>query len=114
MVQTAVEPKTAWDRMELFVRPHEIYGTKQYHMEPFIRPCGTARNRLRKKPSIRLNGTELDSMGPRQMLGLRHSDPGELGTWSKWAFGGNGHRGKWGFGEMMGTMVNGHLEIWRI
>ena len=48
MVQTAVELKTAWDRMELFIKPHEIYGTKGYHMEPFIRPYGTTRNRLCK------------------------------------------------------------------
>ena len=47
-VQNAVEPQTALDQMELFVRPHEIYGTKECHVEPFIRPCGTARNRLYK------------------------------------------------------------------
>ena len=28
-----------------------------------------------------------------------------------WALGANRHRGKWEFGEMMGTMANGHLEI---
>ena len=50
-------------------------------------------------------------MGRGQMLGPTHLGPGELGTW---AFGGSGHRGKWGFEEMMGTKTNGHLEIWRI
>ena len=50
-------------------------------------------------------------MGPGQMLGHRHLSPGNLGTWGKWAFGGSGHRGKWGFEEMMGTKANGHLEI---
>ena len=50
-------------------------------------------------------------MGPGQMLSPRYLGPGELG---KWAFGGNRHRGKWGFGEMISTMANGFLEIWRI
>ena len=31
-----------------------------------------------------------------------------------WALGANGHRSKWGFGEMMGTMASGHLGIWKI
>ena len=31
-----------------------------------------------------------------------------------WALGANGHRGKWGFEEMMGIMGNGHLGIWKI
>ena len=56
-------------------------------------------------------------MGPGQLdpgqidpglMGSRHLGPGQMGTWDKWAFVENGHRGKWGFVEIMGTMANGH------
>ena len=47
--------------MELFIRPHEVYGTEGYHldMEPFIIPYGTARNRLCKTALDQIKSQEI-------------------------------------------------------
>ena len=57
-VQTLVKLKTAWDRMELFIRPHEIYRTEGYHTEPFIISHETARNRLYETALDRIESQE--------------------------------------------------------
>ena len=48
--------------MEPFIRPHEIYGTEGYHIEPFVRPYGTPEIvyvRLYKTASDRIESQEI-------------------------------------------------------